>query len=70
MYKKFLFFFWFWTGGNSELIIVSKRGLMSKTQLLMGETKKPHFNDFKILGRVHEPQNQYYLSLETQGHAK
>ena len=39
MCKKFLVVFWFWTGRNSELIIVSKRGLMSKTHLLC--TKNP-----------------------------
>ena len=31
----------------------------------MGEPKNPHVYDFGILGRVPEPQNQYYLSLET-----
>ena len=30
----------------------------------------PHFHDFGIFERVPEPQNQYYLSLETPGHSK
>ena len=34
----------------------------------MGEPTNPHFYDFGIFGRVLEPQNQYYLSLETPGH--
>ena len=34
----------------------------------MGETQNPHFYDFGIFGAVHEPQNQYYLSLETPGY--
>ena len=34
----------------------------------MGETQTPHFYDFWIFGRVPEPQNQYYLSLETPGY--
>ena len=34
--------------------------------LLMGESKTPHFYDFGTFGRVHEPQNQLCLSLETQ----
>ena len=36
--------------------------------LLMGETKTPPFYDFWIWGRVPEPQNQLFLSLETPGH--
>ena len=31
----------------------------------MGETTNIHFCDFRILGRVQTPQNQYYLYLET-----
>ena len=31
----------------------------------MGETETFHFYDFGIFGYVPEPQNQYYLSLET-----
>ena len=31
----------------------------------MGEPENPHFHDFGILGRVPEPQNQLYLTLET-----
>ena len=34
---------------------------------MMGEARNPHFHDFGISGRVHEPQNQYSLSLETPG---
>ena len=39
----------------------------------MGESKNTHFYDFWIFGRVPEPQNQYYLYLETsryRTHAK
>ena len=36
----------------------------------MGESKNPHFYDSGIFGRVPEPQNQYYLSLETPGYLK
>ena len=36
----------------------------------MGEPQTPHFYDFGILGRVPEPQNQLFLSLETPGHLK
>ena len=36
----------------------------------MGELKNPHLYDFGIFGRVPEPQNQYYLSLETPGYVK
>ena len=36
----------------------------------MGEPKTPHFYDFGISGRVPEPQNQLFLSLETPGHLK
>ena len=36
----------------------------------MGEPQTPHFYDFGIPGRVPEPQNQYYLSLETLGYLK
>ena len=36
----------------------------------MGETETSHFYDFGISGRVPEPQNQYYLSLETPSHSK
>ena len=32
--------------------------------------KTPHSNDFGIWGRVPEPRNQYYLSLETPGYLK
>ena len=34
----------------------------------MREPQTPHFYDFGISGRVPEPQNQYYLSLETPGY--
>ena len=34
----------------------------------MGETENPHFYDFEIFGRVSEPQNQLFLSLETPGY--
>ena len=34
----------------------------------MGETENPHFYDFETFGRVPEPQNQYYSSLETPGY--
>ena len=34
----------------------------------MGGTETPHLYDFGIFGRVPEPQNQLYLSLETPGH--
>ena len=34
----------------------------------MGEPQTPHFYDFGISGRVPEPQNQLFLSLETPGH--
>ena len=34
MDRKFFVFFWFWTRRDSELIIVSKRRLMSKTHFL------------------------------------
>ena len=33
----------------------------------MGEPKTPHFYDLGISERVPEPQNHYYLSLETPG---
>ena len=36
----------------------------------MGKPETPHFCDFGIFGRVPEPQNQYYLSLEAPGYAK
>ena len=36
----------------------------------MGKPINPHFYDFGIWGRVPEPQNQYYLSLETTGYLK
>ena len=32
--------------------------------------QSPHFYDFGIFGRVHEPQNPYYLSFETPRHLK
>ena len=35
----------------------------------MGELKTRHFHDLWIFGRVHEPKNQYYLSLETPGYS-
>ena len=38
--------------------------------LLMGEPSNPHFYDFWIFGRIPEPQNQYYLSLETPRYLK
>ena len=31
----------------------------------MGEAENPNFHDFGLFGRVPEPQNQYYSSLET-----
>ena len=34
----------------------------------MGGPQTPHFFDFGTWGRVPEPQNHYYLSLETPGH--
>ena len=34
----------------------------------MGDPQTPHFHDFGISGRVPEPQNQYYSSLETPGY--
>ena len=37
----------------------------------MEEPEKPSFEyDFGIFGRVPEPQNQYYFSLETPRHSK
>ena len=36
----------------------------------MKEPKKPHFFDFGISGRVPEPRNQLFLSLETPGYLK
>ena len=36
----------------------------------MGELETPSFHDFGISGRVHDSQNQYYLSLETPGYIK
>ena len=34
----------------------------------MGESINPQFDDFGLFGCVPEPQNQYYLSLETPGY--
>ena len=34
----------------------------------MGEPENLHFHGFGIFGRVPEPQNQLFLSLETPGH--
>ena len=34
----------------------------------MGEAQTLHFYDFGMFEPVPEPQNQYYLSLETPGH--
>ena len=36
----------------------------------MGKQKTLHFHDFRIFGRVNEPQNQLYLALETPIHCK
>ena len=36
----------------------------------MGEPQTPNFYDFGTFGRVPEPRNQYYLSLETPGYLK
>ena len=36
----------------------------------MGETETPHFYDLGISGRVPEPHNQLFLSLETPGYLK
>ena len=36
----------------------------------MGETKVLHYYDFRISGRVPEPQSQLFLSLETPGYLK
>ena len=41
-----------------------------KQNLLMGETKTPHFYDFGIFETVAKPQNQLFVSLETPGHLK
>ena len=36
----------------------------------MGDTETPHFYDFGISVRVHEPQNHLCSSLETPGYLK
>ena len=38
--------------------------------LAMGEPRIPHFYDVGLSGRVHEPQNQLSLSVETPGYFK
>ena len=39
-------------------------------QLSDGMHTSAHFHDLGMSGPVHEPQNQYYLSLDTAGHSK
>ena len=36
----------------------------------MGEPPTPHFYDFGTFGRVPEPQNQLFVSLESPGYLK
>ena len=36
----------------------------------MGEPQTSHFYDFRVFGRVPEPQNQLFLSLETPAYLK
>ena len=43
----------------------------SNFSICLWERPKPiQFHDFGILGRVQEPQNHHYSSLETPGHSK
>ena len=59
------------SGGPFLLKILSKESPESSVELfcfIIGKTETRSFHDLEIFGRVHGPQNQYYVSLETPNH--